>query len=213
MTARTDRTGTAGLSSAGDPADGKQTSRWLRGHVPGEPGIWLFIFGDMCVFAVFFAVFLRARMQEPALFAQSRPELSIALGTVNTVVLLTSSLCVALGVRAYRRSERTTAVRLFTGAMGCGAGFLVIKLVEYATKLAAGITPATNTFFLYYFIFTAIHAVHVVLGLGGLTVLRAFAGKHTRGVHDLRVVEIGATFWHMVDLLWIVLFPLFYLAS
>jgi nitric oxide reductase NorE protein len=204
-------TDTSTQTSAGQ--DEQRGSWWLRGHVPGEPGIWVFVLADMCVFAAFFGVFLVARIHESQLFAASRPELTVPFGLVNTIVLLTSSLFVAFAVRRLRAGDRSTATKLVTGAMACGVVFLVIKVVEYSEKVAHGIFPTTNDFFLYYFIFTGIHAVHVILGLVGLTVVRFVVNRPTPGANDQRTAEIGATFWHMVDLLWVVLFPLFYLVA
>lgn len=203
-------------TSTGVPAHAEgheQRNRWLRGHVPGEPGIWVFVLADMCVFAAFFAVFLVARIPESQLFADSRPALTGIFGLINTIVLLTSSLFVAFAVRRLREGRRSEATWLVTGGMACGLIFLVVKVVEYSEKVAHGITPMTNDFFLYYFIFTGIHAVHVVLGLLGLTVVRFVVKRPVLGPNDQRTAEIGASFWHMVDLLWIVLFPLFYLVA
>jgi nitric oxide reductase NorE protein len=192
---------------------GEKQNWWLRGHVPGEPGIWVFVLADMCVFAAFFGVFLVARIHQPQLFADSRPALTGIFGLINTIVLLTSSLFVAFAVRRLREGHRRDATWLVTGGMACGAIFLVIKVVEYSEKVAHGITPMTNDFFLYYFIFTGIHAVHVILGMIALTVVRFIVKRPTPGPNDQRTAEIGASFWHMVDLLWIVLFPLFYLVA
>ncbi|WP_210717283.1 cytochrome c oxidase subunit 3 family protein [Amycolatopsis acididurans] len=181
--------------------------------MPGEPGIWALVLADMTVFATFFAVFLIARIHQPRLFAESRPQLTVAFGFVNTIVLLTSSLFVACAVRRLRAGDRPQATRLVVGAMVCGLIFLAIKVLEYSTEISHGINPATNDFFLYYFIFTGIHAAHVILGLAGLAVVRHFVSRRGPGPHDQRIAEVGASFWHMVDLLWIVLFPLFYLMA
>ncbi|WP_205698778.1 cytochrome c oxidase subunit 3 family protein [Conexibacter sp. SYSU D00693] len=188
-------------------------SRWTRGHVPGEIGVWILVLGDMLVFAVLFGVFLVARSEDPAVFAASREELTQGFGAVNVVVLLTSSLLVALAVRSMRRGARAPAARMFVGAAACAAVFLTIKGIEYADKVAGGHDPGTNDFFMYFFILTGIHAAHVVLGMVALVVLWRIALRATAKPGDQRAVEVGATFWHMVDLLWVVLFPLLYLAS
>jgi len=182
-------------------------------HVPGEPGAWIFILGDMCVFAVFFSVYLIQRGHDPGLFAHSQGELNRNLGALNTIFLLVSSLLVVLAVRAIREeSLRHLASRLFLGAIACGGCFIVVKAFEYHEKLAAGITPATNDFFMYYFVLTGLHLFHLLFGMAVLTVLWRFARQEAPLSHyKLAFVEGGACFWHMVDLLWIVLFPLLFL--
>jgi nitric oxide reductase NorE protein len=167
----------------------------------------------MVVFALLFGVFLVTRRDDPATFASSRTELNQTFGAVNLLVLLTSSLLVVLATQAFRRGSRAASGRLLAGAAGCGVLFLVIKAVEYAGKVHHGIDPGTNDFFMYFFILTGIHAVHVAMGIAGLIVLRHVARRDVAKPNDLRTIEIGATFWHMVDLLWVVLFPLLYLAS
>jgi nitric oxide reductase NorE protein len=181
-------------------------------HVPGEEGAWIFILGDMCVFAVFFSVYLIHRGDDPGLFAHSQEALNRNLGALNTMFLLVSSLLVVLAVRAIRSvAQRHLAPLLIIGAMACGACFIVVKAFEYHEKLAAGITPATNDFFMYYFVLTGLHLFHLIIGLVVLTVLYTLSKKPVLSQHQLAFVEGGACFWHMVDLLWIVLFPLLFL--
>jgi nitric oxide reductase NorE protein len=186
-------------------------------HLPGEEGTWVFILGDMTVFAVFFATYLYYRGQQRELFEASQRELVQVYGVINTLLLLTSSLCVALGMRAVRRrlagAATLAAPRLFGGALACGLGFSVMKFVEYGGKLAAGITPATNNFFMYYFILTGLHFFHLILGMAVLLYLIRSARRPTLDARQFAFVEGGACFWHMVDLVWIVLFPLLYLVK
>jgi nitric oxide reductase NorE protein len=181
-------------------------------HVPGEPGIWVLLFGDMLVFTVLFTVYLHQRGAKPDLFAQSQEALNRALGATNTLVLLTSSLLVVFATRAIRRAEwRRYAHRLTLASVGVGACFVVIKVFEYHEKIAAGITPSTNEFFMYYFVLTGLHLAHVVIGLAVLLVLSTLARKPQPTATHLAFFEGGACFWHMVDLLWIVIFPLIFL--
>lgn len=182
-------------------------------RVPGEEGTWIFIFGDMCVFAVFFCVFLSTRMSDPDGFARDQAQLNQNFGAINTVLLLVSSLLVVLAMRAvHSPALRSRAPRLLAGAWLCGAGFLAIKVVEYAEKVDHGITPQTSDFFMYYFVLTGLHAFHLVLGLVALTVLINLARKPEMSKGQFVFFEGGACFWHMVDLLWLVLFPLIFLA-
>jgi nitric oxide reductase NorE protein len=181
-------------------------------HVPGEPGIWVLLFGDMLVFTVLFTVYLHQRGARPELFAESQGALNRALGATNTLVLLTSSILVVFATRALRRPElRYLARRLTLGGVLVGACFVVIKAFEYHEKIAAGITPSTNEFFMYYFVLTGLHLAHVIIGLLVLTVLSTLAGKAEPTRTHIAFFEGGACFWHMVDLLWIVIFPLIFL--
>jgi nitric oxide reductase NorE protein len=182
-------------------------------HVPGEAGAWIFILGDMCVFAVFFTVYLAQRSHDAALFAQSQDTLNQNAGALNTILLLFSSLFVVLALRAVRLSSRRhLAPRLILMALACGGGFVVVKAFEYHEKIAAGITPATNDFYMYYFVLTGLHLFHLIIGTAVLVVLWRFAKKSALSRNQLAFFEGGACFWHMVDLLWIVLFPLLFLA-
>jgi nitric oxide reductase NorE protein len=191
------------------PKEGEKRKR----HIPGEEGVWVFIMGDMTVFAVFFATFLYYRGQQVELFDQGARTLKQSYGVINTLLLLTSSLLVVMGVRAVRRKLSHIAPWLFAGAMCCGLGFTGMKFLEYGEKLSHGITPATNNFYMYYFILTGLHFFHLLLGMGVLTFLTRMARKPELTAKQFGFVEGGACFWHMVDLLWIVLFPLLYLVQ
>lgn len=180
------------------------------GRIPGEEGVWVFIAGDLIVFAVFFLTYAVAHRQEPALFEASQRLLNRQLGLLNTLLLLTSSLCVVRAVAAVRKGDRR-ARRFLLGAIALGTGFVVVKAVEYSSKIAEGFTLNTNAFSIYYYMFTGIHLVHVLIGIGVL----CFAASQIESSGQLRgsiaLIEGGGVFWHMVDLLWIVLFALLYL--
>ncbi|HTF54749.1 MAG TPA: cytochrome c oxidase subunit 3 family protein [Pseudonocardia sp.] len=182
-------------------------------HLPGEAGTWVFIFGDMGVFAVFFCTYLYYRGEHPDLFNDSQLALRPSYGVINTLFLLASSLCVVLGIRAVRAESRKVAPSLFFLALLCGLGFAVMKFVEYSEKLSAGITPVTNSFFMYYYILTGLHFFHVVLGMAVLIFLIVKSRATILTARQFAFMEGGACFWHMVDLLWIVLFPLVYLVK
>lgn len=181
-------------------------------HIPGELGVWILIFGDMSVFAVLFCVFLNARRAHPALFAHDQAALNANFGAINTVLLLISSLCVVMAVRAIRSGvHQALASRFIAMAWLCGVGFLVIKVLEYSEKISHGITPQTSDFFMYYFVLTGLHAFHLLIGLGVLAALFALSRRPDMSKGKFAFFEGGACFWHMVDLLWIVLFPLIFL--
>jgi nitric oxide reductase NorE protein len=181
-------------------------------HVPGEPGIWVLLFGDMVVFTILFAVYLHRRGENKELFAQSQDALNRTFGAVNTLVLLTSSLLVVLAVLALRSEQwRHLAQRLTLGGVAVGSCFVIIKAFEYHEKIAAGITPSTNEFYMYYFVLTGLHLAHVIIGLGVLLALARIARKPAPTGTHIAFFEGGGCFWHMVDLLWIVIFPLLFL--
>ena len=181
-----------------------------RNTVPGEPGVWMFVLGDMVVFGLFFAVYAYYRALDPSGFHEARLLLNQDLGALNTVLLLLSSWLVAIALADARRPDGRSAPALFASAALCGLGFVPVKSFEYAEILHAGIGITSHDLYMYYFIFTGLHLVHVVIGLGVLVFLVSLARSAAPG-GDLTLMESGCVYWHMVDLLWIVLFPLLYL--
>lgn len=195
-------------SSPGRLADPTRKVK-ARGHLPGESSMWFFVIGDLLIFGVYFVAYMYYRGQDPEMFLQSQARLNLDIGALNTVVLLTSSLFVALGTSAARAGRASDAVRLFAVALGFGVAFPVLKLFEYVPEITAGLTPGTNLFFMFYFVMTGMHLCHVLLGL----VILSFVIRNLRSAAGprMRFVETGATYWHMVDVLWLVLFALLYL--
>ncbi|MEV6041425.1 cytochrome c oxidase subunit 3 [Nonomuraea sp. NPDC052116] len=191
----------------------KAPERRLRepGHVPGEIGIWVFIFGDLLIFALFFGVFVYERSRSAGLFEQAREHMNLTFGAGNTLLLLTGSLFVALGLNSLRHGASGPGSRMILVTLLCGFGFVVNKYLEYSNEIEAGHTPSTNGFFMYYFVFTGIHLLHLLLGMVALVIMYLIARKPALGSRDLRNLEAGACYWHLIDLLWIVLFALLYL--
>lgn len=165
----------------------------------------------MTLFAIFFNVFSWYRGLEPEVFRDGQLTLDARFGLANTFILLTSSWFVVLALRAVREHRRYTALRHLAGALLCGLGFVALKIVEYGAKIGAGITLNTNDFYMLYFMFTGIHLLHLILGLGVLVFLMSLSRRTEWSDSHIRFFEGGAVFWHMVDLLWIILFPLIYL--
>jgi nitric oxide reductase NorE protein len=186
----------------------RQSTSSTSRRVPGEPGVWVLIFGDLFVFAAFFLSFESARSSAPDTFAAAHALLDRRIGLLASLLLLTSSLFVALSVHRMHSGSPGARDRLGISIL-LGAGFVVCKVLEYGMKVRQGITPLTNEFFMYYFAFTGIHLVHVLLGLGILMFMRAGSRSPTSPQRRL-LIESGGLFWHLVDLLWIVLFALFY---
>jgi len=181
-----------------------------KGHLPGEEGVWVFIFGDLLVFAAFFITYAVERMGNLALFSRSQALLDRQLGLLNTLLLLTSSWCVAQAVAAARRGDPRGRL-LIGGAILLGLGFVLVKVFEYSAKISAGLTLNSNAFFIYYYMFTAIHLIHVMIGLGVLALIFSRFDRSGRFTSGMPLIEGGGAFWHLVDLLWIVLFALLYL--
>ncbi|MFJ9390487.1 cytochrome c oxidase subunit 3 family protein [Nocardioides sp. NPDC101246] len=184
-----------------------------RRRIPGEAGIWVFILGDLAIFALFFATFVVDRSKQPDLFNASRAELHISWGAVNTLLLLTASLFVAWAVHAARDGLPAVASRFLLWAMGCGGLFGINKVIEYTDKISSGHGPDTNIFFTYYFCFTGLHALHLIIGLCVLARMRWLLAQPDFGPDDIGTLESAATYWHLVDLLWIALFALLYLMT
>ncbi len=184
-----------------------------RGHIPGEAGVWLLIFGEMSFFTALFASFLHARNGDVAGFAAGQAQLSRTIGAVNTLLLLTSSLFVAKGVGAAQQGDTIRAPRMFALGLACGLGFILLKGVEYAGLFARGIAVTSHPFFAYYFGLTALHLGHVLIGSGLLAGLTAATRRPLAKPSHFALMESAGCFWHMVDLLWIVLFPLLYLVA
>jgi nitric oxide reductase NorE protein len=188
-----------------------RTSPKTDKKIPGEAGVWIFILGDMSVFAVFFTVYLSERSKHRELFDLSQSTLNKNFGAINTMFLLVSSLLVLLAIRAMRTAQRALAQRLLVGAFLCGLAFIVVKMFEYHERIAAGQTPSTNGFYLLYFVLTGLHLFHLVIGMAVLTALWFLARKPDLSTNQWAFFEGGACFWHMVDVLWLVLFPLLFL--
>jgi nitric oxide reductase NorE protein len=180
-----------------------------QARLPGDFDIWVFVLADLASFAFYFVVFMIYRVEHPDLFLESQRHLATGIATANTVVLLASSRFVAQAIRAMREGAHERAARLVVAAAACGATFAVVKVLEWAREIRQGFTLPTNEFTMFYFSLTGVHLFHVVVGLavlaGVVRELRDPARRRTA------VVESGALYWHMVDAVWVVLFPLLYL--
>jgi nitric oxide reductase NorE protein len=180
-------------------------------RLPGVDGVWVFIGADSVIFAILFLSFMQDRFHNPAMFEASRRTLNMHLGGIDTLILLTSSWAVALAIQAIKRDLVNRAPRYLLGGVLTGLMFVVSKSIEYFQKFAHGITPGTDAFYMWYFTLTGIHLTHVVLGTSLLTYVWISARRGAYSSSHRVVPECVASFWHLVDLLWIVLFPLLYL--
>jgi nitric oxide reductase NorE protein len=177
-------------------------------EVAGGMNMWLFVVGELAIFAFYFFVFMMYRTHDTESFVASQHHLNLAVGTFNTVVLLTSSYFVALAVQAGRAGSVERARRLLRWTIVLAIAFTAIKLGEWAYEVGHGYTFVSDDFFMFYFGFTGVHLFHVLLGVGVLSLVLRELGPD--GSQRQFVVESGATYWHMVDVVWIVLFALLY---
>lgn len=181
-----------------------------RGYPPGDFAIWIFIFAELLVFGIFFLAYAFTRSHNVVLFDESQLHLDRTAGAINTVLLITSSYFVVRAVSAIRAGRSAVCARWLMAAVAFGGGFVAIKLFEFGVKFGAGITLSSNTFYMFYLSLTFFHFMHVVMGMVILTAVVLKAGRGGYSAHDYMGVETGASYWHMVDLVWVILFPLVY---
>ena len=179
-------------------------------RLPGNLIIWAFILAEMLIFAVLFASYAFDRAKNVEMFNFYQQTLDRNAGAINTLLLVTASWFVVLAVQAAHRDDSRAASRNVALGFLCGASFLAIKVFEYAAKFGAGISFSTNTFYRFYFGMTFFHFMHVILGMVVLATLWKKTRQGAYSSRDAHGLESGAAYWHMVDLLWIVLFPLVY---
>lgn len=188
------------------PEDGHKLHR----YPPGDLAIWVFILAELGAFFVLFAVYAFTRLKHLKLFNEMQHTLDSDAGMINTLLLITGSWCVARAVAAIKRNHCRASAHWLLAAILTGVGFLIVKYFEYGAKFSAGINLDTNLFFTFYIALTAFHAMHVLLGMSILVFVWKKAMANGYSAHDHRGVETGASYWHMVDLVWIILFPLVY---
>ena len=189
--------------------------------VAGKIGMWLFLFTEVLLFGALFiayAVYLTLHRHE---FVAGSGHLDKWLGALNTVILLTSSLTMALSIGALGRGKPTLAIRLMGVTLLCAAAFLVIKSFEWGGKFSHDIYPASDTvmrmppgeqvFYGLYFTMTGLHALHVIIGAGAIVAAMLLVRAERIRPDRIVFLENVGLYWHLVDVIWIFLFPLFYL--
>lgn len=179
--------------------------------LPGDLAIWFFIFMELLVFGIAFLSYAIVRVQNIEMFNEFQLTLNKELGAANTLLLITSSYFVIRAVHAIKLNNVKACINWLYAALAGGAGFLLLKSAEYYDKFSEGINLSTNTFYMFYLSLTMFHFLHVILGM---IILFAIAIKAQRGRYSAQNhigVESGASYWHMVDLVWIILFPLVYI--
>jgi cytochrome c oxidase subunit III len=189
-------------------------------------GFWLFLATEILLFGGLFVAFVVFQNMFPEMFIASHHHLNRILGGTNTVVLITSSLTMALGVRAAQMGQRRRLIGFLSATLVLAAVFLAIKYVEYAAKIEHGLLPGFwynphstsdpvngNLFFGLYFMMTGLHGLHVVAGMIAISWILARAARGHFSPEYHTPVELVGLYWHLVDLIWIYLFPLFYLVG
>lgn len=182
-------------------------------NLRGDLAVWIFILAELLAFGVFFLAYAFARARQPEVFDAAQATLDRHAGAINTVLLVTSSALVAQAVTLVRAGAANASRRAghaLLGAIVCGLGFVLVKGSEYAVHFAAGMELSSNTFSMFYLGLTGFHFFHVLLGLAVLTVLWRQTAAGAYSPRDANGLESGAVYWHMVDLVWLVLFPLVY---
>jgi len=195
-----------------DPAAGlaREARAPREEGLPGDFAIWIFILAEMLAFGVLFVAYAFTRAGDVELFNASQETLNRTAGAINTLVLITSSYFVMRAVTAIKHGFSKDCAWWLGAALMLGGVFVGIKAMEFHDKFAAGITLSTNSFYMFYLALTFFHFMHVLMGMIILAfvIAKAWRGGYSRQDHV--GVETGASFWHMVDLLWIILFPLVY---
>ncbi len=176
-------------------------------------GIHFFILADLAVFAALFTGFMVERAVDIPLFDQSAARLDAWVGVLNTLILVTSGLCMALGVDAARKGLRASTRRWIAAAFVIGSGFGISKVFEYSDKIGSGITMHTNDFFMFYYALTGAHFLHFLGGMVALAYLYFRTAVEPVNGRFFVTIEAVGLYWHMVDLLWIFIFPLLYLLA
>lgn len=188
-------------------------------------GMWTFLATELLFFGGMFAGYFVYRMRNPEVWAEASRHLDLIWGTVNTAVLLTSSLTMALSVDAVVNDNARALRRYLQATMGLGTTFLIIKGYEYAHKWHESFVPGASfqwpgeaadagpgqLFFSYYFVMTGCHALHMIVGLGLLSVLWIRTFRLPSVSNEETLVENVGLYWHFVDIVWVFLFPLLYL--
>ena len=200
--------------------DGMETH---KDYVGAKLGMWLFLLSEILLFGGLFILYSSYRYKFAADFHLAAGELNRVIGTVNTLVLLTSSLSMALSVSSMQKGSRKLSALFLIVTIAFGFLFLSLKYVEWATKIEHHIYPSSPQllerrsgevlFFGLYYSMTGLHGLHVLAGIILLTLMLFLIGKERVHRTDFVLLENSGLYWHLVDIIWIFLFPLFYLIT
>jgi cytochrome c oxidase subunit III len=194
-----------------------------RDDIGSRMGMWLFLFTELLLFGGLFFLYSVYRFMHQADFHVAAKELNVIVGTFNTAILLTSSLTMALSITALQRNNKKLSVIFQMLTVLLAIAFLVNKYFEWMTKIHHGIYPGSEEylsmeagrrlFFALYYVMTGLHALHVVIGMVLISVMTRFTVKDIITHNNYVKLEAAGLYWHLVDIIWIFLFPLFYLIT
>jgi cytochrome c oxidase subunit 3 len=186
-------------------------------------GMWIFLLSEVILFGGLFVLYSAYRYKFRGDFHLAAMDLNRILGTLNTLILLTSSLTMAMSIASIRKNLRVSSFAYLAATVLLGLLFLVNKYVEWSTKMGHGIYPNSPDllgrsngevlFFGLYYAMTGLHGLHVLVGVGILSVICLFVVKGRIKKTDFVLLENSGLYWHLVDIIWIFLFPLFYLIT
>lgn len=194
-----------------------------RDDMGSKLGIWLFIFTELLLFGGLFIVYAVYRNANQDAFHIAAKQLDVTLGTVNTVILLISSMTIAMSTTAIQKKNKKLTLLLIGATLFLALVFLVNKYFEWSGKISHGLYPGSPVledlgqgdilFFGLYFFMTGLHAVHIVVGMIFLGIVYMRVKRDRLSFDNFQLLENGGLYWHLVDLIWIFLFPLFYLIT
>jgi heme/copper-type cytochrome/quinol oxidase subunit 3 len=185
------------------------TTRTAAGMPTGRLAVWWVVASEIVIFGGLLSSYLMHRLAHDASFAEQAAHTNTWIGAFNTLVLLSSSLSAVLAHQAAEAGDGKKAARLLYFTMGGALTFVVVKSVEWSIEISAGYTIASNTFWSFYYTAAGIHAAHVIAGAFIMGIIAKDAAKGL----ELHRVELIGIYWHFVDIVWIFLFPLLYIAK
>ncbi|MBM2814954.1 MAG: cytochrome c oxidase subunit [Ignavibacteria bacterium] len=192
-----------------------------RDDIGSKLGMWLFLFTEILLFGGLFILYMAYRFQYSEAFHIAARDLNVNIGTLNTIILLTSSLTMALSIAAIQKGKRILSMTLIASTIAFAAAFMVNKYFEWGAKFAHGIYPGSShllekekgeiIFFGLYYSMTGLHGIHVMVGIILLSIMFVSVWRGKTNPDKFIILENSGLYWHLVDLIWIFLFPLFYL--
>lgn len=179
--------------------------------LPGDLAMWIFILAELAAFTLFILAFSITQLLKPEMFTLGRAQLDSSTGFAMTAGLLSSGFLAALAVERARKNKARQGSLLLIAAIASGMVYVVLKISEYSHLASLGFDLEYNTFFTLYWLTTAFHFLHVLLGLTVLSFLSWRCWKNVYNAQEHAGLESGVMYWHMVDLVWVIIFPLVYL--
>lgn len=198
-----------------------ETHQAHRDDEGAKLGMWIFLFTELMLFGGLFLLYMGYRFLNQEAFVVAASELDVAVGTLNTIILLTSSLTMALSIAALQKGNKTLSLVFLGSTLFLALLFLVNKFFEWSEKFSHGIYPGSSEladkgngeilFFGLYYVMTGLHGIHVIIGMIIMSFMAVFVIRGSVTRDNYVKLENCGLYWHLVDLIWIFLFPLFYL--